>query len=174
VNRIIFLILLLFSLDTNAQKYIGKSGRISFFSEAPIENIQATNNKVSAVYDANIKEIVFQLNIKDFIFSKKLMQEHFNENYLESDIYPTSTFQGKIVELLSHGNVRVQGALNIHGITNNISLEGFLLEKDGIVDIESNFSIRLEDYKIDIPKIVVYNIAEVIDIKVHIQLDEIR
>ena len=86
MNRLITFILLFFSIQMHAQKYIGKKGQIGFFSKAPIEDISAVNNNVSAVYDSNTGEIVFQLKITDFIFPKKLMQEHFNENYLESDI----------------------------------------------------------------------------------------
>ena len=173
VRQIISIFLSFICFHISAQQYIGYNGKISFFSEAPMEDIKATNDKVEAVYDAKTKEIVFQLRIKDFIFPKKLMQEHFNENYLESDIYPISTFQGDIVEILDYGNVRVEGELNIHGVTNSVSIDGILLEKDGRVSIETKFSIRLEDYKIDIPKIVIYNIAEVIDITVNIQLDKI-
>lgn len=164
-------------MQVNAQKYIGKNGRISFFSEAPIEDISAINNNVSAVYDSNTGEIVFQLRIKDFIFPKKLMQEHFNENYLESDIYPNSVFQGKVVnpktDIKKNGNTRVIGSLKIHGETNQIILEGDLIRQEDVVTIKADFSVKLADYNIDIPKIVIYNIAEKIDINVDIKLKKV-
>ena len=97
VNRLILIILSIFSTSIYAQNFIGKNGTISFYSEAPLENISAINNNVSAVYDSEKKQLVFQLNIRDFIFPKSLMQEHFNENYLESDIYPKASFNGLVV-----------------------------------------------------------------------------
>ncbi len=171
MNRLIVFILF-FSIQANAQKYIGKQGQIRFFSKAPIEDISAINNNVSAVYDSDTGEIVFQLKITDFIFPKKLMQEHFNENYLESDIYPTSIFQGKVFDQ-NTDNVKVQGSLSIHGEKNQIVVEGELFHKQDVVNIKAHFSIKLEDYNIDIPKLVIYNIAEVIEINVDIELKEI-
>ena len=100
------------------------------------------------------------------------MQEHFNENYLESDIYPKSTFIGNVVELKENGYAKVKGKLNIHGVTNNITAEGILNINKSNVVIKAKFSVKLEDYNIDIPKIVIYNIAEVIDVDVEIQLDK--
>ena len=177
VRQIISVFLFFFCFICNAQQYIGNKGKITFFSEAPIENISAVNNNVSAVYDSDTQEIVFQLKIKDFIFPKKLMQEHFNENYLESDIYPTSIFQGKVfdqnTDIKKTDNVRVQGSLSIHGEKNQIVVEGELFHKQDVVNIKAHFSIKLEDYNIDIPKLVIYNIAEVIEINVDIELKEI-
>ena len=177
MSRVVIFILLFFCIHVNAQKYIGKNGKIVFFSEAPIEDISAINNNVSGVYDSNTGEIVFQLKIKDFIFPKKLMQEHFNENYLESDIYPTSVFQGKVVDLSTYikknSNARVSGSLKIHGVTNQIIVDGDLIRKEDVVTIKADFSIKLEDYNIDIPKIVIYNIAETIDVNVDIKLKKV-
>ncbi len=178
MNRLITFILLFFSIQMHAQKYIGKKGQIGFFSKAPIEDISAVNNNVSAVYDSNTGEIVFQLKITDFIFPKKLMQEHFNENYLESDIYPNSVFQGKIVDIQKDikrkGDTRVEGDLTIHGETNQIVVVGELIKKEDVVNISANFLIRLVDYNIEIPSIMMYKIAEEIAIKVNIELKEIK
>ena len=87
--------LIFYSFQVNAQKYFTKNGKF-FFSEAPLENIAAINNRVKVVFDESKNEIGFQLMIKDFVFKKPLMQEHFNENYLESDKYPLSRFTGEI------------------------------------------------------------------------------
>ena len=179
MNRlIVFILLFFFSVQIHAQKYIGKKGKISFFSKAPIEDISAVNNNVSAVYDSNTGEIIFQLKITDFIFPKKLMQEHFNENYLESDVYPNSVFQGKVVNLAENikkiYDTRVEGNLTIHGVTNQISVIGELIKKEDVVDISANLMIRLEDYNIEIPSIMMYKIAEEIAIKINITLKEIK
>ena len=170
VRLIISIFLLLFCINLNAQQYVGNQGSISFFSKAPVEDISAINNKVSAIYDAKTKALVFQLNITDFIFPKSLMQEHFNENYMESDIFPTSTFVGKVV---SHKNevANVECKLTIHGETNFINVAGNLLIHENTVYISAvKFIIKLEDYKIKIPRIVMYNIAEEIEIKVNIEM----
>ena len=84
-----------------------------------MENISAQNNKVSAVYDSATKALVFQLKIIGFVFPNALMQEHFNENYLESEIYPKSTFTGKVISQNVDVTI-VEGDLTIHGKTNKI------------------------------------------------------
>ena len=170
MRQIISIFLFLICFYANAQQYLAKDGTISFFSKAPVEDISAINNKVSAVYDAKTKALVFLLNITDFIFPKSLMQEHFNENYMESDIFPTSTFVGKVV---SHKNgvSNVEGKLTIHGETHFINVDGNLLVHENTVYISAvKFIINLEDYKIKIPRIVMYNIAEEIEIKVNIEM----
>ena len=170
VRQIINIFLFLIYFSANAQQYLAKDGTISFFSKAPVEDISAINNKVSAIYDVKTKALAFQLNITDFIFPKSLMQEHFNENYLESDIFPTSTFVG---EVISHKNgvANVEGKLTIHGETNFINVTGNLLINGTTVYISAvRFIVKLKDYRIKVPRIVMYNIAEEIEIKVNIEM----
>jgi hypothetical protein len=161
------------SVQVHAQRFIGLNGEIVFFSEAPVEDISAVNNKVSAVFDSSTSDLVFQMNILDFIFPKALMQEHFNENYLESDIYPSSTFSGKVVES-KNGKATVHGDLTIHGETNRIKVNGSMIQNKESIIISASFSVMLEDYNIRIPKIVMYKIAEEIDVKVNIELEKIK
>ena len=171
VRQIINLVFLLSCFSVNAQKYLAKDGVISFFSEALMEDISAINNKVSAVYDKDTKQLAFQLQIKDFIFPKALMQEHFNENYLESDIYPRSIFLGKIISQDMHKTI-VEGDLKIHGKTKKIRVDGILKEEKNTVNISAEFIVKLEDYDIKIPRLVMYKIAEEIEIKIKIELKE--
>ena len=171
MNRIISIILLISSTNLQAQKFIGKTGEISFFSEAPMEDISAQNNKVSAVYDSNTKALVFQLNIIDFVFPKSLMQEHFNENYLESDIYPKSIFKGRVISQEGE-NAIVVGDLTIHGKTNKIKVDGILKQEKKAINVSAEFIVKLEDYDVKIPTIVMYKIAEEIEVKVNIELKE--
>ena len=172
--RLITSIVFLFSAtQLFAQQYLSNNGEISFFSNAPLEDISAKNNKVSAIYDSDTKELVFQLNIIDFVFPNSLMQEHFNENYLESDIYPKSTFIGRITNQYTDQTI-VEGDLTIHGKTNKVKVEGNLNQENNIVNISSNFTIMLEDYDIKVPKLVMFKIAEMIDVKVTIELKEIE
>jgi hypothetical protein len=171
--KIISIFLLLICISADAQQYLSKSGLITFFSQAPLEDISAVNNKVSAAYDLQTNEIVFQLQIQDFVFPNALMQEHFNENYLESDIYPKSTFSGKVVQN-KNGKATVNGDLTIHGKTNKIKVDGALIQNKKSVIISAEFGVKLEDYNIKIPRIVMYKIAEEIEIKVNIELKEVK
>ena len=173
MNKLTIFLFLTLSVQVNAQRFIGKNGEITFFSETPIEDISAVNNKVSAVFDASTNDLVFQLNITDFKFPIALMQEHFNENYLESDLYPKSKFIGRVVNIIDE-QATVSGDLTIHGITNSINVVGSFIKSKNSVLINSQFIIKLKDYNIKIPKIVMYKIAEEIEVKINIELIELK
>jgi len=171
VRLIISIFFIVLSCGVSAQQYLTKESEISFFSKAPIEDISAVNNKVSAVYDAETKQLVFQLNIADFIFPKPLMQEHFNENYLESDKFPKSSFSGIVGDI--NENSTVKGTLKIHGVANEVEVTGSLEKMNDSVIINATFVIVLTDYKIKIPRVVMYNIAEEIEVTVKAELKKI-
>lgn len=171
----LILICLLFSTQLIAQQYYSKKGQVSFFSEAPIENIEAVNKDVSAIIDSQSGGFAFRLKIQDFTFPSSLMQEHFNESYLESDKYPLSTFTGSIadiskLDLSSRQTLTVKGSLSIHGITQETEMVAYAQIINGELHISSTFDVVLEDYDIDIPKIMMYKIAEVIKVAVDIKL----
>jgi hypothetical protein len=171
----LILICLLFSTQLIAQQYYSKKGQVSFFSEAPIENIEAVNKDVSAIIDSQSGGFAFRLKIQDFTFPNSLMQEHFNESYLESDKYPLSTFTGSIadiskLDLSSRQTLTVKGSLSIHGITQETEMVAYAQIINGELHISSTFDVVLEDYDIDIPKIMMYKIAEVIKVAVDIKL----
>ena len=162
---------------TNGQnRYFTKTGNISFYSHTPMEDIQASNNQVTSFLDIETGEIVFAVLMKSFKFSKALMEEHFNENYAESDKYPRSSFEGKIINLdqitfdkQGTYEATIQGKLTIHGETKEIEEKGTLTIANGGIIGSSKFSIDLYDYKIDIPKVVKENIAESIEITVELE-----
>lgn len=171
----LILICLLFSTQLIAQQYYSKKGQVSFFSEAPIENIEAVNKDVSAIIDSQSGGFAFRLKIQDFTFPSSLMQEHFNESYLESDKYPLSTFTGSIadiskLDLSSRQTLTVKASLSIHGITQETEMVAYAQIINGELHISSTFDVVLEDYDIDIPKIMMYKIAEVIKVAVDIKL----
>jgi hypothetical protein len=158
------LFLLFFFLNVifavNAQKYMTKNGYIGFYSHTPMEDIKADNNQVAGVLDISTGEMVFQALIKSFHFDKALMEEHFNENYMESDKIPKSSFKGKITNLETVNfskngsyDVNVEGDLTIHDVTNKISAKGTLEVLTGGINANSKFNIVPEDYKIGIPGI---------------------
>jgi polyisoprenoid-binding protein YceI len=162
---------LLFSV--NAQKFMTRNGYIGFSSHTATEDIKGDNNQVASVIDISTGEIVFQVLIKSFHFEKALMEEHFNENYLESEKFPKSTFKGKITNLSAVDfskagkyDVIVDGDLNIHDVTNKVTAKGSLeVITDGI-NANSKFNIVPEDYKINIPGVVRDNVAKNLEVTV--------
>jgi hypothetical protein len=171
--RKILPLLFFISIDCYSQQYIANDGEITFFSYAPIEDIKAVNKKVSAAFDISNNDIVFQLYISDFIFRKKLMQTHFNENYLESDIFPKANFVGKVFALEDDSAI-VRGLLTIHGVSKEIEANGMFIKNNNSIKISSEFNVKLEDYNVSIPTIVMYKIAEEILVNVVIKLNSKR
>ena len=171
----LILICLLFSTQLIAQQYYTNKGKVSFFSEAPIENISAINEDVSAIVDSQTGGFAFRLKIEDFTFPNSLMQEHFNESYLESEKYPLSTFTGVIdnfsdLDLSTKQNLVVNGSLSMHGITKDTQMQATAQMIQDELHISSTFDVVLDDYAIDIPKIMMYKIAEVIQVVVDMKL----
>ena len=171
----LILICLLFSTQLIAQQYYINKGKVSFFSEAPIENISAINEDVSAIVDSQTGGFAFRLKIEDFTFTSSLMQEHFNESYLESEKYPLSTFTGVIdnfsnLDLSTKQNLKVYGSLSIHGISKDAQMTAIVQMINDELHISSTFDVALEEYDIDIPKIMMYKIAEVIQVVVDMKL----
>lgn len=170
IFRFTFCIACLFLLATAgwAQKYTTESTFISFFSHASIEDITAENKKTSSIFNTATGEIVFSVPIKEFEFAKSLMKEHFNEKYMETEKFPKSTFQGKLVgydaKAKGEQQVKAQGKLTIHGVTREIDVAGTFEVKDGKIVMKSKFPVKLEDYNITRPQLLWQNIAEVVDV----------
>lgn len=172
------LLITILSLTTSqlvAQKYLTRNGHISFFSEAPLENIEAHNRQASSILDVATGEIAFTLLIKGFAFEKALMQEHFNEKYMESDQYPKATFEGSItniadVDLTQAGEhiVNVKGNLTIHGVTKEVTSPAIITNEDGKLVASAKFPVALADYEVEIPSVVADNIAEIVEVAVDV------
>ncbi len=160
-----------------AQKYFTREGKISFFSDAPLEKIEAHNQQATAVADFTSGAMEFAVLIKAFQFEKALMQEHFNENYMESTKYPKATFKGQIadaakVNLSKDGTypVKVKGMLTIKGVSKEIETDGTIVVRGGAVSASSAFKIVVADYGIAIPKVVADKIAKIVEVKVDVNL----
>jgi polyisoprenoid-binding protein YceI len=167
------------TLSTQAQKFYTKNGNISFNSKASVETIAASSNQVTSVLVPATGDLQFSVLIKSFHFEKALMEEHFNETYLESDKYPKATFKGKIadaskVNFTKDGtyNVSVTGELTMHNVTQKTTTAGTITIKGGKISAAAEFAVTLADYKIDIPKVVKNNIAEKVTIKVACNYDQ--
>ena len=170
---LIILIASVLTMNASAQTFFTRNAKVSFFSKAPIENIQAVNNEVTSMLDTKKGEFAFFVLIKSFKFQKALMEEHFNENYMESNTFPKANFKGSISDLASVNfdkdggyAVKIKGDLTIHGVTKNVETPGTLTVSQGKIAASSKFTIRIKDYNIKIPTTVVNNISEVVDITV--------
>jgi len=158
-----------------ASKYVVKKSNITFFSSTPLEDIEAKNTDLVAVVDKASNKFSFRIPIKSFKFDKSLMQQHFNENYMESDKYPNGAFKGKIegeYSLTEDGeyDVTAIGTLNIHGVEQERSIPSTITVEKGVPSISSKFKVQLVKHKIKVPKIVFYNIAEDIDVSIKADL----
>ncbi|TDB63718.1 YceI family protein [Arundinibacter roseus] len=179
LNGLLFSFLCCFSTLTQAQLYATSTGQTNFFSETPAENIRAVNTKTQVLLNTTTGEIAVRMNVRDFHFPNKLMEEHFNENYLESEKYPTSTFKGKITKLpdwTQNGttDVRVDGTLLIHGKEQPRTLTGKISVQEKNITLTTDFEVALKDHQIDVPKIVFVKIAQVIDVKANYILTPYR
>jgi len=168
-------------LPLQAQRYMTKNGNISFFSETPMENIEAHNKQVNAALDLGNGNLVFKVLMKSFEFEKALMQEHFNENYVESDKYPTASFNGKVMNTGEFGKdskgafqVMIAGELTIHGVTRKVREKGTLEWKGEAIHGKSVFKVAVADYDISIPKAVMNNIAKEIEVRVDVMMNPLE
>ncbi|WP_436516071.1 YceI family protein [Ekhidna sp. To15] len=167
MKKILFTIFLLSSLIGFSQKFKTNSSHIRFFSDAPMEDIEAINESATSILDVASKAIVIVVPIKSFDFKKELMQEHFNENYLESDDFPNATFKGKLIDWDgSEGvsKVSATGTMEIHGVSKEMTITGDLDFSKNSLKLSTVFNIKLEDHKIKIPKAVFYKIAEEVEV----------
>ena len=177
VLRFVTLVIML-SSSVFAQKYITKNGKIDFYSDAPMEKVEGKNNQVKAALDATTGDIVFQVLITSFEFKQALLQEHFNENYMESSKFPNSTFKGKVsnlkdINFSKNGKYTavIEGDLLIHGITKKVKQSGTLEVKDGKIIAYAKFNLTIKDYNISIPSAVAGKIAEQVQVTVDTSMD---
>ncbi len=190
-NQVYFIALKLFvlvlvagftTMDAAGQsKYFTREGKIEFLSKAPLEDITAINKKVTCILDIESGQMEFSVLMKAFEFEKALMQEHFNENYVESDKYPKAIFKGEIknkdsVNFAKDGAypVTVSGKMTIHGVTNDVSYPGNIMVKAGTVSGTAEIEIKLKDYEISIPKVVKDNIAETVKVTIHVNMNPFK
>jgi len=178
--KIFFLSTIIFSsVFSKAQIYIGKSCEVSIFSEGPIEDVDATCKSAQVILNSAKNEIAVKVTIKGFDFEKKLMEEHFNEKYMESDKYPYAEFAGKIEDTIDYKKdgvfkITVAGKLKLHHVEKERTIQGTLTVKGGEIIIESKFLVTLKEHKIKIPAIVASNIAEIVEVTLKLTLTEFK
>ena len=149
-------------------KYLTKNGFVSFFSHSLVEDIRADNNQVLSIIDAKTGQIAIQLLMKSFFFKKALMQEHFNENYVESYKYPKAKFKGEIIDFTSLNEdineTEIKGTLSLHGEEKEIRTIAIVDIQDKEIIVTGEFTVEVADFNIKIPSVVINNIAKTIKI----------
>lgn len=159
-------------LAVQAQKQMTRTGNVSFYSATPLENIEAFNNEAAAVLNPSTGEVLFIVPIKSFRFEKALMQEHFNENYMESDKFPKAEYKGKIEGPVQYGKegtykITTKGNLTIHGVTRSVSVPGTIVVKQGTTTLKTKFIVGLADYNIKVPSVTASKIAKQVEVTVN-------
>jgi polyisoprenoid-binding protein YceI len=164
--------LFIISQVANAQKYMSETSTITFFSDASLEDIAATNKKSVSLFDVATQNIAFSIPMKEFMFDKSLMQEHFNEKYVESEKFPKATFEGKVsgfdVSKSGLQQVIATGKMTIHGKTKPVEIPGTLEMVQGKLHLKTKFMVKLEDYEVSIPKLLWQKIAEEVEVSMDV------
>lgn len=173
MKKILWIICFAMASQAGAQKMLTRTGKAEFKSEAKLEKIEASSNQVTVLLNTETNAVAVKIAVRTFHFDKALMQEHFNENYLESDKFPEATFSGKITDSVDWKkdgtySLQVEGDLTIHGVKKKVKEKITAVVKNGEVKLSSSFSIKLSDYQIKNDKME--NISETISIRVEADL----
>lgn len=178
-NLKITLLFSLLSVSCFAQKYITKTGQAYFMSHTDAIDIDGKNQQVGAVLNAETGDIIVIALINAFEFTLATADKHFKETYMESEIYPKAIYKGKItnmadIDLTKKGEYKAitEGDLTIHGKTNKISKEGTIVIDRETINIKCNFDVSINDYAIEVPSTVKDRVAETVDIKIDLLLNE--
>lgn len=174
---------MVFMTGLSAQKYYTKNGTINFDVTAASspEKVEAVNRMVTCVMDTKTGNIQFSVLMKGFEFERALMEEHFNENYVESHRFPKAEFKGMInendkVNYMKDGTypVKVNGKLVIHGETKEVEADGRLVVQSGRVNAHADFILSLSDFKISIPGLVADKVSKTAKVSVACSLEPLR
>ncbi len=157
-----------------AQKMGTNDAKVTFDASSPLENIKAVNNSGTVALNSSTGDVAARVLIKNFVFKQALMQEHFNENYLESTKFPNATLKGKIsnlsdVKFGTNGtySAKITGTLEMHGVTKNVEVPATITVKDGATAFKANFAVACADYSIAIPSLVADKVAK--EVKINIE-----
>ncbi|MCU0380713.1 MAG: YceI family protein [Chitinophagaceae bacterium] len=158
--------------------FFTRTGKVEFKAGSSVEDIDGVNNEAASMIHTKTGEIAFTLLVKSFHFKRALMEEHFNENYMESTVYPKASFKGKITNLAAVNfaaagqyNATAEGELTIHGVTKKVTVPGKITVQNGKFSGQSTFKILLSDYGIKVPSVVADKIAKEAEITVLCQYE---
>lgn len=181
IKLVILAVLATFVFSASVEKHMTRSGKIEIFSETPMFTIEATNHKVGSIINTKTGDVVASTLVRSFKFREALVEEHFNENYMESAKYPKATFKGRIsnnsdVNYDKDGiyNIFIEGKLSIHGTTNPIKEKGTITIKDGKISAKTDFMVSLKGYGIKVEKAYTDAIKDEIELKVTLDFTPIK
>lgn len=166
-----------FTLTASAQKiFKGKKTKVEFFSATAMENISATDTVATTLLNTKNGMVVASIVVKGFHFPNSLMEEHFNENYMETAKFPNATFTGTIQEKIDYTKngtypITMKGKLKVHGVEQERTISGTLVIKDGKATVDCKFDIKLVDHNITVPTAVGQKIAESIAVTFHSEME---
>lgn len=179
----VFLLSIFLTASVFGKRYFTKNGKINFDATSPSspERVEAVNRSVTCVVDLKTGALQFALLMKGFEFERALMEEHFNENYVESNKFPKSEFKGKIkdvdeIDFTKDGTykLKVKGDITIHGETKEVETEGKLVVQGGKINADADFNLKLSDFKISIPGLVADKVAKTAKITVSCSLEPLK
>ena len=179
ILKYFILLVALFLFDgLNAQILNFDHGTIEFYTGTVVSDIEAVSKKADVSLNLETGEISAMINITSFEFEYDLMQEHFNEKYMESDKFPQATFKGKILQDISNGtdngmNVDVSGKLTIHGVTKDIRFKASLSKQNDFTVVKTKITVIFKDYGIDDPSIITKSVAKDVEVKGTLYLKQI-
>lgn len=180
MKQLVFLLLTIaYCYAASAQdRLLSRNGSISFYSKTPLEDIEANTQTAVSVLVEKTGQIEFSVLMKSFTFEKALMQEHFNEDYLESDKFPKSTFKGQVDDLSKVSfdkdgryTATVTGELTIHGQSRTLTTPVMFTILKGVALADAEFDVALSDYKIEIPSLAKDKISKTVKITVRIKYE---
>lgn len=173
LKYLLLVVLTGFAFSTYAQKHLTKTGTIGIHSQTPAFNILASNKKVASILNVETGDVVASTLVRSFKFAEALVEEHFNENYMETHKFPKAIFKGKItnyksVDFTKDGttDIVIEGKLTIHGVTNYIKENGTVTIKDGKITAKTTFNVSLAAYKVEVEKAYKHAIKDDIELKI--------
>jgi hypothetical protein len=170
--ELIFVLIFVYTI-CNSQIYTSSIIMTEFSSRTSIESFAAKSSIGNSALNIKTGKLIFKISIKSFNFSNTLMQEHFNETYMESEKYPVASFEGKIVDLPDmkkpgEYSLKVKGVFSIHGVEKTKEIiANFIIENETVIESNAYFKLRPSEFKIIIPNLIVQKIASDIDVIVN-------
>lgn len=169
MNKITVALCLLYCITGISQnnEYIEREGDITFFSYTSVENIKARNTKALSLFNAKSGEIAVRILMRAFVFEKSLMHEHFNESYIESDLFPEATFEGKIEDFNSSIDVQtkiIKGIFKLRNIEKAIEFKAIITNTNESYTVTGELEVFIKDYNIKVPALLSPNISKKIEV----------
>ena len=153
---------------------VERQGKITFFSYTPVENIQATNRQALSFFNPETKKVVVKIKMRAFAFKKSLMYEHFNESYIESDLYPEALLNAEVIDFEPSSRTQtriIKGDFTLRGITKPVEIKVNINKENSGYTFEGELEVKIDDHEIKVPKVLSANIAKKILVSFNFQYE---